>query len=121
MKRIPLLLLFSIIALFSCKEEECLDINDTIIGTWESPAFGEGTFEFQEDGNLVDDDLVLLSDMVGTLTADAKTWELDGNTLTLYVRSGSLYSSAIVEITYFECDLITIQQGEITANFNRVD
>lgn len=120
-KFLSLLLLSASLFMVSCGDDEpevCDVLSETLIGTWNvSGSANTGQITFNEDGSYVDDNNTILEYSNNGVDATIKTWELDGNDLSLRVEVdpalGTGFASTTTTVTSFDCNTINSTVGGI--------
>ena len=56
--------------------DECTNLSEVLVGTWEADLLGAGTFEFQADGTFIDSANLLVADEINGEPIDSKTWSV---------------------------------------------
>jgi len=120
-KFLSLLLLSASFFMVSCGEDEpevCDVLSETLIGTWNvSGSANPGQVTFNDDGSYVDDNNTILEYSNNGIDATIKTWELDGNDLSLRVEVdpalGTGFAATTTTVTSFDCNTINSTVGGI--------
>ncbi len=121
--------IFTLLAFFalvttSCGEEECLDLSESIVGTWESSTLGSGNIEFVSDGTLIDEDDLIIGFEANGVAYDQKSWMLTDNDSKLSIRAeseGAGFFESELNVVSFDCESFTLEQLGISVVFNKTN
>lgn len=100
--------------------EVCTDLSETIVGEWESSTLGNGSFEFQNGGTLIDSSDLLISGTSNGITLNDKTWAAIGNdSLKIRASEGSQFLEFTLKVASINCDLVTLEAFGTSFDLNR--
>lgn len=107
------------------KDEECNDLDTTLVGDWHITVFPivSGDVEFRANGTLIDTDNTLLDPNIGGVSLDVKTYDVESDS-TFSVRAESSINSAIfleydVKVNSFTCNDMSVTVNGINGTMER--
>lgn len=118
------LLVITMFALAACsKDDDCNDetLATTIVGGW-NVYFGslqQGAVEFQADGTLIDGTDALIGGEAGGMPLDEKSYEINGDVLSLTAANDAGSVSVDMDVTSYTCDQIEIDFGGLHFELRR--
>ena len=102
-----------LITLTACDKDDCeaTDLETTVVGEWNVLLAGIaiGQVEFHANGTLTDQTGVLVTDEIGGITVESKSWEVPSNSIiTLTAANSQTSLETDVDVNSFECDEMSV-------------
>lgn len=102
--------------LFSCNEDSCDNLSETVVGSWSIDQLTDGSITMNADGTLIDAENVIFND---SLDNAIKTYDINIDTLTLNANNGALTTLVKFTVTSFSCDQLNTTDEVNTFTFKR--